>query len=57
LLTLGVGQSWEGEPPSASLCDWLQALAEPARQLFATSRRLAQERVGWEFLEGIGRIE
>ena len=57
LLTLGVGQPWEGEPSSACLCDWLQALAEPARQLFATSRRLAQERVGWEFLEGIGRIE
>ncbi|HEY5910713.1 MAG TPA: Wadjet anti-phage system protein JetD domain-containing protein [Verrucomicrobiae bacterium] len=52
LLTLGAGRSqpWEGEPPSSSLCDWLQSLAEPARQLFATNRRLAQEHVGWEFL-------
>ena len=52
LLALGAGRSqpWEGEPPSSSLCDWLQSLAEPARQLFAANCRLAQEHVGWEFL-------
>jgi hypothetical protein len=52
LLTLGrdQGQPWEGEPASSTLCDWLGACAEPARQLFAASQRLAQERVGWEFL-------
>ena len=53
LLTLGSGrgQSWEGEPPSSTLCDWLGELAEPARQLFAANERLAQEHVGWEFLQ------
>ena len=56
LLTLGAGHSqpWEGETPPSSLCDWLQSLAEPARQLFATNRRLAQEHVGWEFLRQHG---
>ena len=52
LLKLGKdhGQSWEGEPPSSTLCDWLGECAEPARQVFASSQRLAQEHVGWEFL-------
>jgi hypothetical protein len=52
LLTLGVGrgQPWEGEPPSSTLCDWLESCAEPTRQLFAAGQRLAQERIGWEFL-------
>lgn len=47
----GHGQPWEGEPPSSTLCDWLGELAEPARQLFASNQRLAQEYVGWEFLQ------
>jgi hypothetical protein len=53
LLALGAGrgQSWEGEPPSATLCDWLGELAEPVRQLFAGGYRLAQEHAGWEFLQ------
>ena len=53
LLMLGDGrdQPWEGEPPSSTLCDWLGELAEPARQLFASGQRLAQEHVGWEFLQ------
>ncbi len=53
LLTLGSGrgQPWEGEPPSSTLCDWLGELAEPTRQLIASSQRLAQEHVGWEFLQ------
>jgi hypothetical protein len=52
LLTVanGRGQPWEGEPPSATLCDWLGECAEPVRQLFAAGQRLAQEHVGWEFL-------
>lgn len=46
----GRGQPWEGEPPSPTLCDWLGDLAEPARHLFASGKRLAQEHIGWEFL-------
>ena len=52
LLALGAGRSQpcDGEPPSSEHCDWLGEYAEPARQLFAAGQRLAQERVGWEFL-------
>lgn len=52
LLKLGAGrsQAWEGTPPSSTLCDWLGEDADPVRRLFATSQRLAQEHVGWEFL-------
>jgi hypothetical protein len=54
LLELGAGrgQAWEGEPPSSTLCDWLGECAEPARELFASRQRLAQEHVGWEILKG-----
>jgi hypothetical protein len=53
LFTLGSGrgQPWEGEEPSSTLCDWLGECAEPARILFASRQRLAQEHVGWEFLK------
>ena len=44
------GQPWEGEPPTATLCDWLGPCAQSARELFAAGRRLAQEHIGWEFL-------
>jgi hypothetical protein len=47
----GRGQPWEDEPPSSMLCNWLGELAEPARQLFTSGQRLAQEHVGWEFLQ------
>jgi hypothetical protein len=59
LLTLGGRrpQRWDGEPPSSSLCDWLQVLAEPTRELFATGHRLAQEYVGWEFLEDVTAMD
>lgn len=58
LLTLGRdhGQPWEGEPPSSTLCDWLGDCAESARRLFAAGRRLAQERIGWEFLQGLAGL-
>ncbi len=46
------GQEWEGEPPSYTLCDWLGECADPVRQLFADGKRLAQEHVGWDFLQG-----
>jgi len=49
----GRGQPWEGEQPAATLCDWLGECAEPVRQLFAASYRLAQEHVGWDFLHRI----
>jgi len=47
----GYGQPYEGEPALPALCDWLGELAEPTRQLFATNQRLAQEHIGWEFLQ------
>jgi len=47
----------QGEPPSSSLCDGLQPLAEPVCQLFAANHRLAQEHVGWEFLQRVTTIE
>ena len=53
LLALGSGhgQPWEGEPPSSTLCDWLGECADPVRQLFTAGQRLAQEHVGWAFLQ------
>ena len=53
LFTLGAGrgQTWEFEPPSSSLCDWLGDFAEPARQLFISGKRIAQEHIGWDFLQ------
>lgn len=51
-VTKGRRQPWEGEPPSSTLCDWLGDCAEPARRLFAANQRLAQEHIGWEFLQG-----
>lgn len=52
-LGAGCGQPWEGEPPASTLCDWLGGSAEPARRLFASGKRLAQERMNWDFLRGI----
>ena len=54
LLTLGAGrgQPWEGDAASSTLCDWLGECADPVRRLFNTGERLAQEHVGWEFLQG-----
>ena len=54
LLKLGEGraQNWTFEPPSSSLCAWLGDYAEPARRLFASGKRIAQEHIGWEFLQG-----
>jgi hypothetical protein len=53
LLSLGNGHGQAGEvaPPSSPLCDWLGDCAEPVRRLFAAGHRLAQEHVGWEFLQ------
>ena len=53
LMALGEhrGQPWDGEPPSPTLCDWLGECAQQVRQLFAAGHRLAQEHVGWEFLQ------
>jgi len=54
LLTLaaGRGQPSECEPASSTLCDWLGGCAEPVRMLFNAGERLAQEHVGWDFLNG-----
>ncbi|MGH7973543.1 MAG: hypothetical protein ACREIC_32910 [Limisphaerales bacterium] len=54
LLSLGAGreQPWDTEIVTPTLCDWLVDCAEPARRLFASGKRIAQECVGWEFLRG-----
>jgi hypothetical protein len=52
----GRGQRWEFEQPAPSLCNWLGDCAEPARRLFASGKRLAQERIGWDFLKSITEI-
>jgi hypothetical protein len=59
LLALGNGRSqpWEGEPPSPTQCDWLSECAEPVRQLFGAGKRLAQEHVGWDFLQQITEMD
>ena len=38
------------DPVSPAALEWLSRLAEPARQLLNSGKRLAQEHVGWEFL-------
>ena len=52
LLERGAGrsQTWDGEAPADTRCDWLGDLAGSARELFGRRQRLAQELVGWEFL-------
>lgn len=51
------GQPWEGDPPSSTLCDWLETCSEPARKLFADRQRLAQEHIGWEFLRRFPQLD
>ncbi|MEI6034100.1 MAG: Wadjet anti-phage system protein JetD domain-containing protein [Verrucomicrobiae bacterium] len=53
MLRLGAAQPWDGDPPPPALCDWLAGCAEPARQVVSARCRLAQEHVGWEFLQGV----
>jgi hypothetical protein len=50
-LGTGHGQPYDGDAASPELFDWLGDCAEPVRQLFAARQRLAQEHVGWEFLQ------
>jgi len=60
LLTLGRGKEtiWEGSDPLQPVeFAWLGELAEPARALLDTGKRLAQEHVGWEFLATAGQRE
>lgn len=54
LLLLGIRseQSSESDAISPTVCDWLADCAEPARQLLASGKRIAQESIGWEFLRG-----
>ena len=53
LLSLGAGKdmTWDGEPASRADCDWLGELADGAWAVLSAGKRLAQEHVGWEFLE------
>jgi hypothetical protein len=52
LFQIGKGKEtpWDGEAPDGPHLEWLGSLARPARTLFASRRRLAQELVGWEHL-------
>lgn len=50
------GQLYECELPSTTLCDWLGDSADAARILFASGKRLAQERMSWEFLNSVTSI-
>lgn len=47
----GHGQPGEDDPAADSLCGWLGEDANSVRRLFAARQRLAQEHVGWEFLQ------
>jgi hypothetical protein len=47
----GHGQPCEDELVSSTLCDWLVDCAQPVLQLFASGKRLAQEHIGWDFLQ------
>lgn len=38
------------EPASLEEYEWLSQLAEPVRQILESGRRVAQEHIGWEFL-------
>jgi hypothetical protein len=38
------------EPASADEFDWLQELAGPVRKILESGKRIAQEHIGWEFL-------
>jgi len=60
LLILGRGKEtiWEGSDPLQPVeFEWLGELAEPARALLDTGKRLAQEYVGWEFLATADQLE
>ncbi len=53
LLKIGHGKEVlfdAGEPASITEFEWLSHLAEPARIILESGKRLAQEYVGWEFL-------
>lgn len=43
-----------GDPDSAAaeLCQWLGPLANDSSRLLAQGKRLAQEHIGWDFIEG-----
>jgi hypothetical protein len=53
LLEIGRGKEVPSdvtEPASQAEFEWLSQLAEPARAILDSGKRLAQEHVGWEFL-------
>lgn len=56
LLSVGVGREgvWEGDPIREEVLEWMGAMADPVRELFARGKRLAQEHVGWEELMRVG---
>ncbi|MCC6232546.1 MAG: hypothetical protein IT580_07875 [Verrucomicrobiales bacterium] len=56
LLQAGLGHEtpWEGPDASEEALRWLGDLEHAARSLFSRGQRLAQEHVGWEWLEGHG---
>jgi hypothetical protein len=52
LLELGNSTSVESgvDMVERSVCKWLENLADPAWAIISARRRLAQERIGWQFL-------
>ncbi|MCP5518512.1 MAG: hypothetical protein H7A45_14765 [Verrucomicrobiales bacterium] len=53
LLRLGQGRetAWTGDPGTPEECAWLGELADPVLQLLAAGKRVAQEHLGWEYLQ------
>jgi hypothetical protein len=54
LLELNDSTTVDGEletMPERAICKWLEDLAEPAWSIISAGRRIAQERIGWQFLQ------
>jgi hypothetical protein len=51
LLDLAHSTRNSDETLDRQVCDWLQDLAEPAWALLSAGKRIAQERIGWQFLQ------
>ena len=54
LLELNDSTTVDGEletMPERAICQWLEDLAEPAWSIISAGRRIAQERIGWQFLQ------
>ena len=59
VLTLGTGRSqpWDGEPRRTNTLRLAWRVSQACTQAVCSNRRLAQEHVGWEFLQNQRAIE